>query len=194
MCLECIFSLNCNDIIFALILFSSHIVFNSALKVFMPFTCALFCLPQPSTDLPLPTCGTKNDFSLCKKRRPVVQLHNSLKPWVVYCTQRRPVCVLSLWKLEAEHTSWWRTAGCQLLGTFWLGSVCSDLHPTQKVSHLLLPRGCALSPWVVQHHRLPLDHWQIGEIPFLAMHFKRIEYGVCFFRQRVFCPFKQLGL
>lgn len=150
----------------------------------MPFTCALFCLPHPSTDLPLPTCGTKNGFSLFKKHRPVVQLQNLLKPRVVYCAQRGSECGLSLWRLEAEHTSWWKTAGCQLLGTFWLGSVCSDLHPTHKVPHFLLPRGCALSPWVVQHHRLPLDHWQIGGILFSAEHLKewsrRVD-GVCFF-------------
>lgn len=76
---------------------SSHIVFHLTVKLFMPFTLALFCLPHPSTDSPLPTCGTKkNHFSLFKKRRPMVQQRNSLNPWVFYCAQRGTVCCLSL--------------------------------------------------------------------------------------------------
>lgn len=141
----------------------------------MPFTRALFCLPHPSTDLPLPTCRTKNHFSsLFKKRRPVVQQHNSLKTWVFYCTQRGMLCCLSLQRLEAVRTSWWKTADCQLMGAFWLGSLCSDflLASCPKVSRLLLPRGHALSPWVGQQQRLPLDHWQISQIPFWAMCFR----------------------
>lgn len=55
----------------------------------MPFTRALLCLPHPSADLPLRTCGTKNRFFLFQKRGPAVQQHNSLKPWVFWCCLSR---------------------------------------------------------------------------------------------------------
>ena len=142
----------------------------------MPFTCALFCFPTPLYWLAITRLWNRKITSLlCLKS--VGLWYNSithLSPG--YFTAPRGaqcgVCLSRGWRQYIPPGERQLTVSSCVVPSGW--KVCAQIcfiPPACKVSHLLLPRGHALSPCVGQQHRLLLDHWQISEIPFQAMCF-----------------------